>query len=233
MPQKLPQHIAIIMDGNRRWARAHQLPPHKGHEAGVGRIHEIIKEHFSRKISYLTVWAASIDNLLKRSQKEIQFLILLLQKETEKLLQSEEFIKHRIRVRFVGLGREIIKSKPLNTAIEKVEKKTANFQNGNFTILFGYDGKEEMISAMRHFAEHPTKKLNYETVRSQLWTRDLPPVNLVIRTGGEPHWSSGFMMWHTADSQLYFTDTLWPDFGKKEYEKALTDFGNRRKNFGA
>lgn len=196
-------------------------------------MHDIIKENFSCGINYLTVWAASIDNLIKRPKTEVRFLISILQKEIEKLLNSEEFLKNKIRVRFIGKWREIIKNKELDAAITTVEKKTKNFQNGNFTILFGYDGKEEMLSAIKELKLRSGAKFNFESVKNHLSTRELPPVDLVIRTGGEPHWSSGFMMWHTANSQLYFTDTLWPDFDKKEFKIALADFKKRRKKLGA
>lgn len=233
MKRRLPNHVAIIMDGNRRWANLHKLQLYKGHEKGARRVHEIIKEHFSKKISYLTVWAASIDNLTKRSKTEVKFLARLLQKEAEELLNSEEFLKNKIRVRFIGKWKEIIKNKELDAIIASVEKKTENFKNGNFTILFGYDGNEEMLSAIKEIKARATPKLDYESMRYHLSTRELPPVDLVIRTGGEPHWSSGFMMWHTANSQFYFTKKLWPEFNVSEYKKALADFTRRRKKFGA
>jgi len=232
MQQKLPGHVAIIMDGNRRWANAHNLPPYKGHEVGAERVHEIIREHFSRGMGHLTVWAASIDNLLKRSRTEVDFLVRVLVKETERMLASEEFMANEIRVRFIGRGKEIVKSRELDAAIGKVEERTAHFKKGAFTVLFGYDGREEMIAAIKSFEKDPVKTLDYDALLKRLWTGVLPPVDYVIRTGGEPHWSSGFMMWHAAESQLYFTDTLWPDFSAKEYGKALDEYGTRERRQG-
>lgn len=232
MQKRLPEHVAIIMDGNRRWAAARNLPGYKGHEAGAERVHDIIREHFSRGMSYLTVWAASIDNLLKRSRTEVNFLVRILVAETKKLMASEEFMEHKIRVRFIGRGREIVKSVALDAAIAEVERETAGFTNGNFTILFGYDGREEMLAAIKELEKDPERKLDYEALRKRLWTGVLPPADFVIRTGGEPHWSSGFMMWHSAESQLYFTETLWPDFDVKEYTKALDEYLRRERRHG-
>lgn len=232
MPEKLPAHVAIIMDGNRRWAAGRGLPAPKGHEAGAERVHDIIRAHFSRGIGHLTVWAASVDNLLKRSRVEVDFLVQVLTNETKKLLASEEFMAHEIQVRFIGRGREIVKDTALDRAIAAVEEGTAHFKNGTFTVLFGYDGREEMLSAIEGLEKEPVKKLDEETFRKRLWTGELPPVDYVIRTGGEPHWSSGFMMWHTAESQFYFTETLWPDFDAAEYGKAIDEYLRRERRGG-
>lgn len=232
MQRNLPRHVAIIMDGNRRWAVKHGLHSYKGHEEGAARIHEIIREHFERGITHLTVWAASVDNLLKRSRTEVQFLAQLLKSEARELLGSREFMKQSIRVRFIGRGKEILDDTELNSAIDAVEKKTEMFKNKAFSILFGYDGREEMLAAIRTLEKNPVGELDYDALRERLWTGMLPPVDLVIRTGGEPHWSSGFMMWHTAESQFYFTETLWPDFGVNEYRKALDEYGSRERRMG-
>jgi len=232
MQKNLPKHVAIIMDGNRRWAVARGLAPYKGHEKGAERLHKIIREHFKRGVSHLTVWAASVDNLLKRSATEVQFLGTLLQKETKELLNSPEFMENKIQVRFIGRGKEILKDTALNTAIADVEEKTKDFEGKVFTILFGYDGREEMLAAVKTLEESPVQTLDYETLRKRLWTGELPPVDLVIRTGGEPHWSAGFMMWHTVESQFYFTETLWPDFGAKEYASALEEYERRERRKG-
>lgn len=231
--EKVPHHIAIIPDGNRRWARAKGLLPYKGHREGAKRVHEIAEYGFEHGVKYITVWGASVDNLKKRSKTEVSFLVKLFENELHEILNSEILRKNEIRMRVVGKGIEIAKSKILSKLVDDAEKKTRHFRKGNLTILFGYDGREEMIEAFEKSKKENGSKYSYESVRELLWTKDLPPVDLVIRTGGEPHWSSGFMMWHTTDSQFYFTETFWPAFGKKELEKALHNFTRRGHRLGA
>ena len=111
------------------------------------------------------------------------------------------------------------------------QNQTAKFRNRTLSILFGYDGKQEMIGAICRL-RNTSVPISYDTIKRELWTADLPPVDLVIRTGGELHWSAGFMMWHTADSQFYFTEILWPDFTDKELLKAFADYAKRERRFG-
>jgi undecaprenyl diphosphate synthase len=231
--ERIPHHIAIIPDGNRRWARSKKLLPYEGHREGAKRVHEIAEHGFQRGIQYITVWAASIDNLKKRSKTEVSFLIKLFEKELGEILQSKTLKEKEIRMRVIGKGKDIVKSKILSKLIDTAERDSTHFKKENLTILFGYDGKEEMQEAFEKSKKDNTSKFNYHSIKELLWTKDLPPVDFVIRTGGEPHWSSGFMMWHTTDSQFYFTDILWPAFGKKELEKALQEFAKRGHRLGA
>jgi len=128
----------------------------------------------------------------------------------------------------VGNGIKILRNKELEKLAKEVEEKTKKFSKHHFTLLFGYDGKTEMIDAIEKIHNSRSKKINYESVKKNLETNHLPPVNLVIRTGGEPHWSAGFLMWHTCDSEFYFPEVFWPAFDKKELEKALKDYSKRR-----
>ncbi|MFA5778473.1 MAG: polyprenyl diphosphate synthase, partial [Candidatus Paceibacterota bacterium] len=194
--EKVPHHIAIIPDGNRRWARAKGLLPYEGHREGAKRVHEIAEMGFERGVKYMTVWGTSADNLKKRSKTEVSFLVKLFERELKEILNSETLRKNEIRMRVIGRGKEIVKSKVLSKLIEDAERDTAHFHKGNLTILFGYDGREEMIEAFQKGSKSHTSKFNYESIKEFLWTKDLPSVDFVIRTGGEPHWSSGFMMWH-------------------------------------
>lgn len=232
MYKNIPNHIAVIMDGNRRWAKKRNLPSYEGHREGVKRTNEIADVAKKKGIPYLTVWAASIDNLKKRTRIEVNFLVSLLEHELQHMIDSKTFEKNETRFRMIGKWAEIIKSKKLSELTETLEKKTAQYKKHNFTILFGYDGREEMIDAIEKIRTLKKYSLSYEAVKKQLSTAALPPVDLVIRTGGEPHWSAGFLMWHTTDSQFYFTETLWPDFDTKEFEKALLEFAGRGKRLG-
>ena len=230
-----PRHIAIIPDGNRRWAKQHMLLPWKGHERGAERFDEIVTALFEQGIPYVTLWAASEDNLRKRSKREITFLVSLLQNWLQKEFNEKRFLKRDIKFRFIGQWRPLLPdNSELAAVVEKLERQTECCGKRNLTVLFGYDGQNEMIEAIKKIKgdanAHAIKK---EDLQRALWTGELPPVDLVIRTGGEPHWSAGFMMWHTANSQFYFTRTLWPQFGRRELKAALEDFSKRGRRFGA
>ena len=206
------RHIALIPDGNRRWARAKGLLPWQGHLEGAERFKEVVTAVFESGIPYCTFWAASADNIRKRSKVEVAILLRLFKKTISEGLKSDRLIKNRVQVRVVGEWQNILKDKTLQSAVRTLEEKTALFAERHLTILFGYDGKSEMLEAMRKINKEQPKTLTEETVKSALWTAELPSVDFVIRTGGEPHWSAGFMMWLTADSQFYFTEKFWPDF---------------------
>ncbi len=229
--QVIPQHIAIIPDGNRRWARGQGLDAWKGHEKGSDRFRDVSEAAFQAGVKYLTVWAASEDNLKSRPALEVLALTSIIEKYLATDEALERFVKGKVRVRVLGRWQELITKESIHTGIERLQLETSHFAEHNLTILLGYDGQSEMLAALKHITV--TKQaIDAATLRAALWTADLPSVDLVIRTGGEPHWSAGFMMWHVANSQLYFTDTLWPDFDSKELEKALEDYKSRERRLG-
>jgi undecaprenyl diphosphate synthase len=230
--QSIPKHIAIIPDGNRRWAKARGLEPWKGHEFGVENFENISDVAFKQGVQYLTFWAASEDNLTKRSKVEVKALLWLIEKFVSSDAILKKFVDNQIRVRVLGRWEALLDNKHLTNRIKQIQQDTASFQDYNLTILLGYDGQSEMLAALQHLSV--TKQaVDAATLRAALWTADLPPVDLVIRTGGEPHWSAGFMMWHVANSQLYFSSKLWPDFGKNELLEALADYARRGRRMGS
>ncbi len=227
----VPKHIAIIPDGNRRWATAQGKPGWRGHEEGAKRFEEVAEEAFRSGCTHVTFWGASVDNLAKRTLIETTFLFKVFRKILEKELKFKRFIKNQIKIHIIGKWADFDKQTKTYQLVKSVENAGKDFQERVITILFGYDGKMEMLEAIEKLKqEHlPTTEQN---LKDKLWTKNLPPVDLVIRTGGEPHWSAGFLMWHTADSQFYFTEKLWPDFGPKELQLALADFAERGRRFG-
>jgi len=231
MTSQVPNHIAIIPDGNRRWAKGTGIPFTKGYERGTAATHEIIEAAFQAGVPYLTVWASSEDNLLKRSKQETRFLLALFRREFGKMLKSKTIFENRIRVCVIGQFRAILKDAKLNAVIEELEEKTKHFPGRTLTILLGYDGKQEMIAAIKKL-RRSKETIDEQSIRSALWTGALPSVDLAIRTGGEPHWSAGFLMWLIANSEFYFSDTFWPAFGKKEFTKALSIYASRRRMLG-
>ncbi len=225
------KHLAIIPDGNRRWAKKRGLPEWRGHQKGKERAEEIAKAVFKAGIPYFTFWALSEDNLVKRSKVELYFLFKLLSQAIKKW-SSDSFIKkEKVRIRFFGKWEKLM-PKTLISEIKAIQKKTEANDKNFLSVMLAYDGRSEMIEAIEKLSQNKKLLLNFNDVKNNLWTADLPEVDLAIRTGGEPHWSAGFMMWHTANSQFYFTEKFWPDFDEKELERAIGDYGRRERRGG-
>lgn len=224
-----PNHLAIIPDGNRRWAKKRGETASVGHSKGIERFHEISKKCHDGGINFLTFWAASEDNLTKREAGEVKFLTSAAKQEARRWLNEKP---SNGSASFIGRGAELLRDDELAELIKQLNSKRKISDERLITILFGYDGRTEMLEAVKKLAKSGDE-ISAENLKRHLWTGHLPPVDLVIRTGGEPHWSAGFMMWHTADSQFYFTDTLWPDFTVSELERALNEFEKRERRLGA
>jgi len=220
---KLPNHLAVIPDGNRRWAKDNRWSLFKGYQKGVARFRDISLTAIKEGVPFFTFWAGSESNLSKRSRGEIALLVLLAKNFLKQELADKTLIKNEVSFKTIGRWRQLLKDNELERLFTELEAKTAQFTKRHLTVLFGYDGQEEMREAVKKGGENFT---------NNLWTKDLPPVDLVIRTGGEPHWSAGFMMWHTANSQFYFTPKLWPDFSPAELDKAFDDYAGRNRRFG-
>jgi undecaprenyl diphosphate synthase len=230
MERNILQHIAIIPDANRRWAKKLGQKPWEGHRAGMERFREVADEAYHLGIKYLTIWAGSESNLTKRSKREVLYLAKLFREFLKGELEERKFEKRRTKVRVIGKWDEILQDKELKKAVDRIESESSGYQDRHLTILFGYNGTTEMMEAIKSLKKE--NRLDYETVKQALWTGFLPPVDMVIRTGGEPHWSAGFMMWLTSDSQFYFTEKFWPDFGKKDLRAAIADYRTRARRFG-
>ena len=225
-------HVAIIPDGNRRWAKREGTALNEGHRIGVETIEKIFEKAVELEIPYLTFWAASYDNLIKRSREEVDFLIKLLTEEFQRLIDDNRIYRNKMKIRILGRFGEILPPKTLKI-IEKLMEKTEKYDIFSLTLLLAYNGTDEMLAAIREIIRLTGKKaieITEDVIKNFLWTKELPPVDLVIRTGceGDPHQSAGFMMWHTAYSQYYFTKTLFPDFSPEEFERASRNFLKRR-----
>jgi undecaprenyl diphosphate synthase len=224
------KHLAIIPDGNRRWAKKHKLQSWLGHKQGTAKVNEIGEAAIKHGATYITFWASSVDNLTKRSKTEVHYL---LQYFYEVLVDPATWTyikKYNVRVRVLGRWKELVSHPKLQEAISNMEAASRKHSRAYLTILLGYDGKEEMLAAVNR-----TKSKGQVTeaaLRRSLATGYLPDVDMVIRTGGEPHWSAGFLMWLSANTQLYFTDILWPDFGPKQLAEAFKDYKRRERRMG-
>lgn len=225
------QHVAIIPDGNRRWAKANGLNLTDGHEEGFKTFEKIARESRRLGIPNLTAWGLSRDNALKRGLPELKFLYSHFKKTFTRLLTDQELHRDKVKVRVIGEWPRFFPS-GLKNLIEKVENATKNYNRFNLTLLMAYDGKREMAKAFEE-AKDSADRITETNLKNYLWTKELPPVDLVIRTGGNPHWSAGFLMWHTSDSEFYFTKTFWPEFTPSEFNKAVQEYRKRPRNLGA
>ncbi|MEK7565194.1 MAG: polyprenyl diphosphate synthase [Patescibacteria group bacterium] len=229
----LPNHIAVIPDGNRRWAKAKGLQPWIGHEHGARALKQITKDIFAIGIKYFTFWASSEDNIKKRDPQEVAFYFKLVKMAFKDFEKDSYMHDNQIKVDFLGSW-EAMFPEDIKEILYRIKEKTKNYNKHFLTFLLAYNGTSEMLKAIEKLSkDNPTVKPTPELVKKYLYTKDLPLVDLVVRTGGEPHWSAGFMMWDVADSQLYFTETLWPDFNKKELEVALGNFAKTERRLGA
>ncbi|MBQ7486418.1 MAG: isoprenyl transferase [Clostridia bacterium] len=234
-PAKLPQHVAIIMDGNGRWAKRRGMPRTFGHKAGVEALREIIKMSDELGIRALTVYAFSTENW-KRSAEEVGALMgLLLEYFTKEL---EELNRKNVCIRILGdidgmpRGTERQQA-ALHKAIERTQTNTGLILN----IALNYGGQQEIVRAAKVLAKRAAdgsldpESITQETFAAELYTHDEPEVDLIIRTSGELRLSN-FLLWQCAYAEFYITDTLWPDFDRNAYREALEAFSNRNRRFG-
>ena len=229
----IPKHIAIIMDGNRRWAKKRGLPSSMGHAEGANTLEKIADDCSDLGIKYLTVYAFSTENW-KRSEEEVDYLMKLLAKHIK---DFDKRIKNRdIRFRLVGDINRL--NKDLQDGIRGIEERTKDKQGLTVNIAINYGGRAELTYMVKEIAKETKDgnisldEIDENLISKHLQTKDTPDPDLIIRTGGENR-LSGFLLWQAAYSELYFTDVLWPDFDKKELEKAIYEYNNRKRNFGA
>ncbi len=229
---KKPRHIAIIMDGNGRWAQKRLLPRAMGHRAGVKTVRKIVEFCASEDIEVLTLFAFSSENW-RRPKEEVSLLMNLffstLQTEIDRL------DRNNIRIHFIG-DRSAFSEK-LQDKINQGENQTRNNDGLNLVIAVNYGGRWDIKEAMKRIAESvmlgqlQISDINEEAIRKRLSIADLPEPDLFIRTGGEKR-ISNFLLWHLAYTELYFTPELWPDFDKESMKKAIEDFSTRQRRFG-
>lgn len=226
--QKIPQHIGIIMDGNRRWAKERGLPSLEGHHQGYEKLKEIAKLCFKRGVKVLTVFAFSTENW-DRSKEEVSYLMALLKMAVKEALN--EFHKDNIRMKISGRINQL--SKDLQEAITETVEKTRNNTKGILNLALNYGGRPEIIDAIKEIIDKniPAQKIDEKIVKENLYMSDLPDPELIIRTSGEKR-LSGFLLWESAYSELYFTKKYWPDFNEKDLDEALQEYDRRERRFG-
>ena len=225
---ELPRHVAIIMDGNRRWARLRDLPELEGHAAGVEAIRELLRHAVRRGVPVMTLYAFSRENWA-RSDEEVAGLFGLLEAAIRS--ETDELRAQGVRIRLLGRMEELPDA--TRTSIGEALEDTAGGQRLQLNIAFNYAGRTELVDAFRRLvaAGVTADDIDEGTISGALYTAGLPDPDLVIRTGGEQRLSN-FLIWQSAYAELYTCDALWPDFGPAAFDAALLEFASRHRRFG-
>jgi len=223
------KHIAIIMDGNRRWAKEHLLPSAMGHKKGVDALKSVVKGAHNFGVKYLTLYAFSTENW-NRNQDEVDFLMGLLASTIKNELK--ELHQNNVKLRFIG------NIKGLNADLQRIladaENTTKDNKGVNLQIAINYGARDELVHAMRHIIEEaiPANEVTEDVIQSHLYTKDIPNPDLLIRTGGEMR-VSNYLLWQIAYSELYITPKYWPEFNEEALEGAIREFAKRHRRYGS
>lgn len=229
---KIPKHIAIILDGNGRWAKKRFMPRNYGHAQGAKNVEKICEEAHRMGIKYLTVYAFSTENW-RRPKDEVEALMKLLRNYLKDCLKTSS--KNNMRVRVIGDISRL--SEDLQDRIKELEEKSAGNTGLNFQVALNYGSRDEMIRGMKKMLkDYDAKKILLEQIDEEVFagyldTKDIPDPDLMIRTSGEQRLSN-YLLWQLAYAEFYFTDVLWPDFNKEELIKAIEYYNGRDRRFG-
>jgi len=226
---KLPTHLAIVPDGNGRWAEHRGLPRLSGHRAGAENMRRMIEYLNEYPIKYVTLYGFSTENW-SRPKEEVRSIFLLLEEFINKYL--DDINERGIQLRHLGRLHQLPQN--LQNAINRAAEKTKNNTRMTLNVAFNYGGRAEIIDAVRRIvtAGIPPQNIDEQFLESYLYTAGSPPVDLLIRTGDELRFSN-FLIWQTAYSEYYLTKVFWPDFTKQELDKALLSYSQRKRRFGA
>ena len=234
-PENMPKHVAIIMDGNRRYSRIQgSMDPIEGHRRGISTLERFLDWCVDLGIEIVTVYAFSTENF-KRPKNEVEGLMNLFKENFESIAQNKKIHKNEVRIKAVG-QLELLPDN-VRTAIEIAEKSTSNYNKRLVNIAIGYDGRLEIVDAIKKIANEvkegkiTSEDIDEKTVNENLYTEGLADPNLIIRTSGEER-LSGFLLWQSSYSELYFCDSLWPQLRKVDFLRALRSYQQRERRYG-
>lgn len=228
----VPVHVAVIMDGNGRWARKRGLPRVMGHREGAESVRAVLRAVQKAGVKYLTLYAFSSENWV-RPEAEVSALMDLLQQ----FLESHEYVLHENKIRLRAIGRTEDLPGPVRKHLEEVMEKTRHYERAQLILALSYGGRRELADAVTQIAREVKDgrlqpgDISDKTIASRLYAPDIPDPDLMIRTSGEQRLSN-FLLWQLSYAELYFTDVLWPDFREKEFMDAIAAFGKRKRRFG-
>lgn len=223
--KKIPKHLGIILDGNRRWAKERGLPVFEGHKKGLRKIKDVVEWCKEKGIKTLTLFVFSTENW-KRSKAEVGYLMRLVSKATSNDLRK--ISRQEIKVRLIGERERLPKF--VQKAVEKIERMTKKNKKMTLNLALSYGGRGEIVQAVKNITKKkiPINKITENLISKNLWASDL---DMIIRTGKEQR-ISNFLIWQAAYAELYFFRKYWPDFSKRDLEKALVDYNQRKRRFG-
>lgn len=230
---KIPTHIAIQMDGNRRWGKKNKGGPLEGHKEGALTLKKILEHCIKIGVSVVTVYALSLENL-KRGKKELACHFGLHKKYIKKwILDSDDFVKNKTK--FQVLGRRELLPKDEQELIKEAEEKTKNFKDHTFNVCLCYNGQDEIVDAIKKIIIKGIKpeEITRDLIKENLYTSDLPPPEMMIKTGMNPEKRiSAFLLYDVAYTELFFSSILWPDFIPEELDKLIGEYNHRERRFG-
>jgi undecaprenyl diphosphate synthase len=221
----VPRHIAFILDGNRRWAKARGMSTLEGHSHGYDNLITVAKLSLDRGVEYLSAYVFSTENW-NRSPEEVTYLMGLVRKMVTDKLQ--EIIDLDVRLKWTGSRTEV--APDLAELIDDAVKKTSKGSRGQMNLCFNYGGKRELVDAMKNIVANG-EEITEASIAANLYTSDSPDIDLLVRTSGEQRLSN-FMPWQSTYAELYFTEVMWPDFDEIELDKALDEFTYRQRRHG-
>ena len=229
----IPNHVVIIPDGNRRWAKEKGLDPWEGHEEGARRTEELVRAASDLGVKNLSIWGSSINNLVKRPILEKQALLDIYKRYFQRLIESADVYDTETKINVIGRWKEQFPNS-IKKVIEDCIEKTKNHSKRTLNFFLAYNGDDEMIEAIRKIVDKfdDSGDVNAEVIKENLMTKDLPEVDFMIRTGGEPHLSVGFMMWDVANAELFFSNKFYPEFRVSDFEEAINDYSLRGRRRG-
>lgn len=229
MSKKIPFHLGIIIDGNRRWAKKRGLPSFEGHRRGLDRVNKIGEWCRKRGVKILTLYTFSTENW-NRSKKEVSYLMKLFERALSRRNIKELFQKG-IKLQVIGQRERLPKS--LQKKIEEAEELTKKGKKGILNLAISYGGRPEIVQTIKNIIKKkvPVSKITENLINKNLWTTGLPEPDLIIRTGGAQRLSN-FLTWQSIYSELYFTKKYWPEFTEKDLDEALSDYSRRQRRFG-
>lgn len=229
----IPKHIALIPDGNRRWARTHKMHLLFGYQRGVQRFIEFTRWAKDTGVNTVTVWALSTENLKNRSKTELSVLFRIYARTAMSKKLISDLKQNHARVHVIGNIADLPKS--LKNAFRNLEEQTSMYNGLTINLLVNYGGKDDIVHSVQDIANDMKKKkinkIDEDTVRQHLRTSDIPDVDLVVRTSGEMR-LSGLLPWQLSYSELYFAKKYWPEFSKADFQKAIQTFARRQRRFG-
>jgi len=230
--KKMPKHIAIIMDGNGRWADKHNTKRINGHKEGVKTVRKIVETAVEAGLEYLTVYAFSTENW-RRSKHEVNYLLKLIMDSLVK--EIDDLKQNNVNIKFIGSREELEKN--YNKKVLQICKTSWKNDGLHLNVAMNYGGRRELIDAFKKMSEDivsgkiSNKRIDEEIISNYLYTAYMPDPDLIIRTSGEERLSN-FLIWQSAYSEFWFTKTLWPDFSRSEFIQAILDFQKRKRRYG-